>query len=86
MWKSTIVCRFKPMVGLAATATDVECPEPAAKLLGAVDELLLRRGVKLYPWERPIYARAESMARSLLGQECLRPPSGRVAISTSRTS
>ncbi|MDF2759358.1 MAG: hypothetical protein K0S99_1990 [Thermomicrobiales bacterium] len=63
------VCRFKPMVGLAATATDVECPEPAAKLLGAVDELLLRRGVKLYPWERPIYARAESMARSLLGEE-----------------
>ncbi|MGH8574955.1 MAG: hypothetical protein ACREX8_20660, partial [Gammaproteobacteria bacterium] len=42
-----VVCRFKPIVGLAAMAAASNRPETAARLLGAADGLLSERGMQL---------------------------------------
>ena len=60
---------FKPLTGLAEVATEIGRPETAARLLGAVDGLLHHTGARLLPFDRPIYERAESAARTALGDD-----------------
>jgi non-specific serine/threonine protein kinase len=64
-----IVCRFKPLVGLAAVAAESDCPAAAARLLGAADGLLRERGMELYPFDRPAHERAEGTSQACLGVE-----------------
>ena len=66
---SDFVWLFKPLTGLAEVASAIGRPEIAAQLLGTVDGLLLRTGARLLPFDRPIYERAESAARTVLGEE-----------------
>jgi non-specific serine/threonine protein kinase len=63
------VCRFKPIVGLAAIAAESHRPQIAANLLGAADKLLQDRGMELYPFDRPAHALAETASRATLGEE-----------------
>jgi non-specific serine/threonine protein kinase len=60
---------FKPLAGLAAIAAEIGQAQSAARLLGAVDELLDRTGARLLPFDVPAYERAEAAARTLLGAE-----------------
>jgi len=63
------ICRFKPIVGLAAVAAELGCAETAAKLLGAADGLLDDCGMELYPFDRPAYEVAETTGLAVLGEE-----------------
>jgi non-specific serine/threonine protein kinase len=63
------VCRFKPIVGLAAMATESHRPQIAANLLGAADKLLQDRGMELYPFDRPAHALAATAGRASLGED-----------------
>jgi predicted ATPase/DNA-binding CsgD family transcriptional regulator len=60
---------FKPLAGLAAVAVEHGDVETAARLLGAVDELLLGSGGHLYGLTRPPYEQADTAARAALGEE-----------------
>jgi DNA-binding CsgD family transcriptional regulator/tetratricopeptide (TPR) repeat protein len=60
---------FKPLTGLAEVAAEIGRPETAAGLLGAVDGLLHHTGARLLAFDRPIYERAESAARTALGED-----------------
>ncbi len=64
-----VVWLFKPLVGLAAVAVETGDVESAARLLGAVDEMLLSMGGHLDPLHRPVYERADTGARAALGEE-----------------
>jgi len=64
-----VVWLFKPLVGLAAVSVEHGDMETAARLLGAVDEMLLGSGGHLYGLNRPLYAQAETAARAALGEE-----------------
>jgi predicted ATPase/DNA-binding CsgD family transcriptional regulator len=63
-----LVCRFKPIVGLAAIAAERGRPETAARLLGAADRLLEDHGMQLYPFDRPAYELAARVGRAALGE------------------
>ncbi len=60
---------FKPLVGLAGLAAQGGHVESSARLLGAVDQMLLRTGNHLFPFDRPVYEQAEAAARAELGEE-----------------
>ncbi len=60
---------FKPLVGLAGLAAQSGHLESAALLLGAVDQMLLRTGSHLFPFDLPAYEQAEGAARAGLGEE-----------------
>jgi DNA-binding CsgD family transcriptional regulator len=60
--------RFKPLAGLAAVAATCGRSETAARLLGAVDELLDRTGARLLPFDRPAYDEAMAGARAVLDE------------------
>jgi predicted ATPase/DNA-binding CsgD family transcriptional regulator len=60
---------YKPLAGLAAVAAACGAAETAAELLGGVDALLDRTGARLFPFDVPIYERAETAARAALGEE-----------------
>jgi predicted ATPase/DNA-binding CsgD family transcriptional regulator len=60
---------FKPLVGLAGLAAQLGHIESSARLLGAVDQMLLRTGSQLFPFDRPVYEQAEAAARAELGEE-----------------
>ena len=64
-----VVWLFKPLSGLAAVSVATGDVETAARLLGAVDEMLLGSGGLLYGVNRPIYERADIAARAVLGEE-----------------
>jgi predicted ATPase/DNA-binding CsgD family transcriptional regulator len=64
-----VVWLFKPLAGLAAVAVETGDAESAARLLGAVDTMLLSTGGHLYPLHRPMYERADTAARAALGPE-----------------
>ena len=64
-----VVWLFKPLAGLAAVSAAIGEPEPAARLLGAVDTMLLGSGGRLYPLHRPAYEQADTAARAALGSE-----------------
>ena len=64
-----VVWLFKPLAGLAAVSVEYGDVESAARLLGAVDEMLLSTGGRLYPLHRPVYERADTAARAALGEE-----------------
>jgi predicted ATPase/DNA-binding CsgD family transcriptional regulator len=64
-----VVWLFKPLVGLAAVAAETGDMETAARLLGAVDALLLGSGGNVYGMNRPAYQRADTAARAALGEE-----------------
>jgi predicted ATPase/class 3 adenylate cyclase len=59
--------QFKPLAGLAVVAIERQRPELAARLLGAVDKLLDSTGASLLPFDIPLYERAETSARAMLG-------------------
>jgi predicted ATPase/DNA-binding CsgD family transcriptional regulator len=60
---------FKPLVGLAAVAAQCQQFESSARLLGAVDRMLLRSGGHLFPFDQPAYEQADDAARAALGEE-----------------
>ena len=60
---------FKPLVGLAAVAAQCQRFESSARLLGAVDRMLLRSGGHLFPFDQPAYEQADDAARAALGEE-----------------
>ena len=60
---------FKPLVGLAAVAAQCQQFEPSARLLGAVDRMLLRSGGHLFPFDQPAYEQATTTTRAALGEE-----------------
>ncbi len=64
-----VVWLLKPLAGLAAVSVENGDAETAARLLGAVDEMLLGTGGHLYPFNRPAYERADTAARAALGEE-----------------
>jgi DNA-binding CsgD family transcriptional regulator len=64
-----VVWLFKPLAGLAAVAVETGDAESAARLLGAVDTMLLSTGGHLYPLHRPMYEQADTAARAALGAE-----------------
>ena len=64
-----VVWLFKPLIGLAAISVGIGDAESAARLLGAVDEMLLGIGGRLYPLHRPPYEQADTAARAALGEE-----------------
>jgi DNA-binding CsgD family transcriptional regulator len=64
-----VVWLFKPLVGLAATSVEHGDVETAARLLGAIDEMLLGSGGRPYGLIRPPYERADTAARAALGEE-----------------
>ncbi|MDF2758856.1 MAG: hypothetical protein K0S99_1488 [Thermomicrobiales bacterium] len=64
-----VVWLFKPLAGLAAVAVENGDVESAARLLGAVDTMLLSTGGHLYPLHRPMYEPADTAARSALEPE-----------------
>jgi DNA-binding CsgD family transcriptional regulator len=63
-----VVWLLKPVAGLAAIAVENGDIESAARLLGAVDEMLLAIGGRIYPLSRPAYERADTAARAALGE------------------
>ena len=64
-----VVWLFKPLAGLAAVSVEHGDVESAARLLGAVDQMLLSTGGHLYPLHRPMYEQADTAARAALGEE-----------------
>jgi len=60
---------FKPLAGLAAVSVENGDAETAARLLGAVDEMLLRSGGRVYGLIRPTYEQADTAARTTLRGE-----------------
>jgi DNA-binding CsgD family transcriptional regulator len=64
-----VVWLYKPLAGLAAVAVENGDAESAARLLGAVDTMLLSTGGHLYPQHRPMYEQADTAARAALGAE-----------------
>lgn len=64
-----VVWLFKPLVGLAAVSVDHGDVETAARLLGAIDEMLLGSGGHPYGLIRPPYEQADTGARAALGEE-----------------
>jgi predicted ATPase/DNA-binding CsgD family transcriptional regulator len=64
-----VVWLFKPLAGLAAVAVEYGDAESAARLLGAVDTMLLSTGSHLYPLHRPMYEQGDTAARAALGPE-----------------
>jgi len=64
-----VVWLFKPLAGLAAVAVEYGDAKSAARLLGAVDTMLLSTGGHLYPLHRPMYEQADTAARAALGPE-----------------
>jgi DNA-binding CsgD family transcriptional regulator len=64
-----VVWLSKPLVGLAAVSAANGDAESAARLLGAVDQILLGTGGRLFPFDRPAYEQAEAAARAALGEE-----------------
>ena len=64
-----VVWLFKPLAGLAAVSVENGDAESAARLLGAVDTMLLSTGGHLYPLHRPMYEQADTAARAALGSE-----------------
>ncbi len=64
-----VVWLFKPLAGLAAVSVEHGDVETAARLLGAVDEMLLASGGRPYGLNRPAYERADTAARAVLGEE-----------------
>jgi non-specific serine/threonine protein kinase len=64
-----VVWLFQPVAGLAAVSAATGDAETAARLLGAVDEMLLGSGGHLFGVIRPIYERADIAARAVLGEE-----------------
>jgi len=64
-----VVWLFKPLVGLAAVSVETGDVETAARLLGAVDEMLLGSGGHFYGLIRPAYEQADTAARAVLGEE-----------------
>jgi predicted ATPase/DNA-binding CsgD family transcriptional regulator len=64
-----VVWLFKPLAGLAAVAAENGDAESAARLLGAVDTMLISTGGHLYPLHRPMYEQADTAARAALGPE-----------------
>jgi DNA-binding CsgD family transcriptional regulator len=64
-----VVWLFKPLAGLAAVSVENGDVEAAARLLGAVDTMLLSTGGHLYPLHRPMYEQADTAARAALGPE-----------------
>jgi len=69
-----VVWLYKPLAGLAAVAVENGDTESAARLLGAVDMMLLSTGVHLYPLHRPMYEQADTAARAPWGRSSS-PPS-----------
>ena len=69
-----VVWLFKPLVGLAAVAVETGDVETAARLLGAVDAMLLGSGGNVYGMNRPAYERADTAARAAL-EKSGSPPS-----------
>lgn len=63
-----VVWLFKPLIGLAAIAVEHGELETAARLLGAVDQMLLGSGGHLYGLLRHPNERTESAARAALGE------------------
>jgi ATP/maltotriose-dependent transcriptional regulator MalT len=63
-----VVWLFKPLVGLAAVSVENGDVETAARLLGAVDEMLLGSGGHPYGLIRPPYEQADTAARAALGE------------------
>ena len=64
-----VVWLFKPLAGLAAVSVEHGDVETAARLLGAVDEMLLGSGGRIYGMNRPVYTQADTVARTTLGEE-----------------
>jgi predicted ATPase/DNA-binding CsgD family transcriptional regulator len=64
-----VVWLFKPLAGLAAVSVENGDAESAARLLGAVDTMLLSTGGHVYPLHRPMYEPADAAARAALGPE-----------------
>jgi predicted ATPase/DNA-binding CsgD family transcriptional regulator len=64
-----VVWLAKPLTGLSAIAAEHDDMASAARLLGAVDQILLDMGGRLFPFDRPAYERADSTARAALGEE-----------------
>jgi non-specific serine/threonine protein kinase len=64
-----VVWLVKPLTGLAAISVEHDDLESAARLLGAVDQILLDMGGRLFPFDRPPYEQADSAARAALGEE-----------------
>ena len=64
-----VVCRFKPLVGLAAIAAESGRPAAAARLLGASERLLRDDGMQLYPFDRPAHELAAIRSQAALGPE-----------------
>ncbi len=64
-----VVWLFKPLAGLAAVSVENGDVERAARLLGAVDRMLLGSGGHPYGLNRPAYERADTAARAALGEE-----------------
>lgn len=63
-----VVWLFKPLIGLAAVSVEHGDMETAARLLGAVDQMLLGSGGHLYGLLRPPYQRTHTAARAALGE------------------
>lgn len=64
-----VVWLVKPLTGLAAISVEHDDMESAARLLGAVDQILLDMGGRLFPFDRPPYEQADRAAREALGEE-----------------
>lgn len=64
-----VVWLVKPLTGLAAISVEHGDLESAARLLGAVDQILLDMGGRLFPFDRPPYEQADRAARAALGEE-----------------
>lgn len=64
-----VVWLAKPLTGLAAISVEHGDLESAARLIGAVDKILLDMGGRLFPFDRPAYQRADNTARDALGGE-----------------
>jgi predicted ATPase/DNA-binding CsgD family transcriptional regulator len=64
-----VVWLFKPVIGLAAVSVETGDVATAARLIGAVDSMLLGSGGAVYGLTRPVYERASSGARASLDRE-----------------
>jgi predicted ATPase/DNA-binding CsgD family transcriptional regulator len=64
-----VVWLVKPVTGLAAVSAEFGDHERAARLLGAVDQILLDMGGRLFPFDHPAYELADRTAREVLGAE-----------------
>jgi DNA-binding CsgD family transcriptional regulator len=64
-----VVWLFKPLAGLAVISVKHGEVEAAARLVGAVDQILLGMGGRLFPFDQAAYDQAEAAARVALGEE-----------------